>query len=449
VTAFAGRQLSSAAAGILALVVLALAVALRLGVEGQVPLATAGLALAVVCIAVPFGGLLFLGFLAPFDGYISSVVVYRDLLAVDLIGLALIVGEWRRGWRFPTRPATMAALTALFALFVFNVLSLGPANWTHAWDNAARLAFWCVVMAAIISTRQHTHLRPVCAGLVLGIAVRFGYEAYLFVTNPGFVLHPAYQFGNFTSNPNTMAGFGACVLPMAAAFMVSTASRRMRVVAAITTMSLLLGIVLSFSKGSWLAAAAASAVWSFHGLRTGFLTRRAMVRTVVVLALLVLLVPSLRRMPGLMLQRWMSHGSAVSNQERLRYIETAVSLILEHPVSGVGLERFGEEYLKTRRLVRGPDDPHNGYLMVAVELGIPALGCLLLFQALVAVSAFVSVREGPAAVAPLYAALSAGVAALLVFQMFSAEPLTARTALVVMALCLTVPSIADHEEGDV
>jgi O-antigen ligase len=222
-----------------------------------------------------------------------------------------------------------------------------------------------------------------------------------------------------------------------------------RIVAAIITLSLLLGIVLSFSKGSWLAAASASAVWLFHGLRTGFITRRALVRTVVVLALFVLLVPSLRRMPGLMLQRWMSHGSAVSNQERLRYIETAVSLIREHPVSGVGLERFGEEYAKTRRLLRGPDDPHNGYLMVAVELGIPALGCLLLFQALVTVSAFVSVREGPPAVAPLYAALSAGVVALLVFQMFSAEPLTARTALVVMALCLTVPSMADHEEVDV
>ena len=416
--------------------------------ERQLPFAAAGAALAIACIAAPFGALFFLGLLAPVDGYISSVVVYRDLLAVDLIGLALIVGEWRRGWRFPARPATVAALVALFALCVFNVLSLGPANWTYAWDNSARLAFWCVVVAAIVSVRGHTHVRPACAGLVLGMTARFGYEAYLFVTDPGFMLHPSYQFGGFTSNPNTMAGFGACVLTIAAAFTLRPSSRHVRILAAITTMCLLLGIVLSFSKGSWLAAATACAVWLFHGLRTGFITRRAVVRTTVVVALLVLLVPSVRRMPGLMLQRWMSHGSAVSNQERLRYIETATSLIRERPLFGVGLERFGEEYLKTRRLLRGPDDPHNGYLMVAVELGIPALGCLLLFQALVTVSAFVSVRDAPTAVAPLYAALSAGVAALLVFQMFSAEPLTARTALVVMALSLTVPSRADHEEVD-
>jgi O-antigen ligase len=339
----------------------------------------------------------------------------------------------------------MTALIALFALLVFNVLSVGAGNWPYAWDNAARLGFWWVVTAAIISVRQHTPLRPVCIGLVLGMTARFAFEAYWFVTNPGFALHPSYQFGVFTSNPNTMAGLGASVLPIAAGLAVARGSRATKLVWSVAAAALLLGIVVSFSKGSWLAAAAGAGVWVLHGLRTGSVSRRTLLRAAAAAVLLVLVIPAARRVPGVMLQRWTSHGSAVSNQERLRYVETAVSLILEHPLAGVGLERFGEEYLKARRLLRGPDDPHNAYLMVAVELGIPALAALLIFQGLVVMSAFVSVREGPVSAAPLYAGLSAGVIVLLVFQMFSAEPLSARTALVVMALGLTLPGMADRE----
>lgn len=400
------------------------------------PAVAGGLSIAALCAVSPLPALFLLGLLAPFDGYVTPLVVYRDVLAVDAIGVALILGELRRGLRVPAAPAVPAALLTLLAMGVLHVLSLGHANWTSALDNAARFLYFAVLVVAIISAGRRVSAGPVAFALVAGMTVRFAYEARAFVSHPDFIVHQSFQFGAHTSNPNSLGGFGAALLPLALVLIVGTGPALLRWAGAAAAVLITCGVVLSFSKGAWLTAAVGVAFWAWLALATGQVRRRSAALAVLGLLLAAAALPPVRQVPALMWERWTAPSSTISNAERVRYAETAAGLIVQRPVAGVGLERFAAEYTRSRRLLRGPDDPHNAYLMMAVELGVPALGLLLLFQSLVLVSAWRSATAAEPQ-SGVYAGLAATAAALLVFQLFSAEPLAARTSWLVAALCLT------------
>ncbi len=64
----------------------------------------------------------------------------------------------------------------------------------------------------------------------------------------------------------------------------------------------------------------------------------------------------------------------LSNEARLFFIDRAYEMIREHPITGVGTERFAEEILGWRPYVRhNLTGVHNEYLRIAAENGIPAL----------------------------------------------------------------------------
>lgn len=400
-----------------------------------------GAAAVFMCLLVVAGisprvGIVLMAGLAPFDAYIDSMVLYRDFLITDAVGLAVIVGHFARRPRLPSHPAVVTAMSALAVLAALHVVSLGPDNWRDALDNVARFSYFVALAAAITTAADGRVIRDCAIALVAAQGLRFGWEAIPFVTSPQFVVHFSFQFGSITSNPNSLAGFGACVLPLALSLLV-VPDRNLKLFGLAVAVILMAGILLSYSKGSWLTALAGMAVWSWHSWRRGWRPHRTMVVGGLALSGLALLVPSLRAIPVSVIERVQSHGSALSNQERLRYVETAAQVIVDHPFTGVGLERFGEEYLAARRTVRGPDDPHNTYLMVAAELGIPALGCYLLFLGVVAISAFKHARTAREQAAPYSIALSASVGSLLVLQFFSAEPLASRVFWLLTSLALT------------
>jgi O-antigen ligase len=176
--------------------------------------------------------------------------------------------------------------------------------------------------------------------------------------------------------------------------------------------------------------------WFAEVRRRRWVSPRPVVALVVSILIAASLFPEIRRLPVLAIDRWVSEASAISNRERIRYLTTAASFVQEHPISGIGLERFGPAYLEAHQLPRGPDDPHNAYLMVAAELGIPALGCylFLLFTALI--TAFGNSVIDPDD-APTRLALAASIVAILVLQLFSTEPLSSRVCWVTLALALT------------
>jgi O-antigen ligase len=436
-----GRQTSLTPTVPFATVLIVVVVGVALSVFWHLPVvaATAGLCGAAVVLSSVRIALIALAFLAPFDGYISSVVIYRDFLTADVVGLAIIVGQWMRGAHLPRSAAVAAALWTLALLCALHVISLGPLNWRDAADNVARFIYLAVLVAAVASVGRDVPLRAVTAALVAAMVLRFIYEGRYYFSSSTFVFHHSYQFGAITSNPNTLAGLAACVLPMSCSLILAAGSRAGRRLAAVATLLLLAGIFLSYSKGAWLTASAALALWTWHVVRRGWVRWRRLGLAVALVVAIGALIPQTRRVPALIVERWVSQGSVISNRERVRYLETAAALIRQHPLLGVGLERFGSAYLTARHATRGPDDPHNAYLMVAVELGVPALGCYIFLLAVVLVTSYRLAESADDDQAPMRFALSASATGLMVFQLFSAEPLSSRILWVVMALAIASP----------
>jgi hypothetical protein len=183
--------------------------------------------------------------LAAFDDYIRPAVIYRDFLVVDVIGFALIAGVAKRRPAFPAGAAGLTLGLAALTLFCgFNIVSLGPLNWTEAVDNVARLLYFTALVAAIGIVSPHVPLRPIVWALVGSLLARFLYEGFYYFGGSAFVLHFSYQFGAITSNANTLGGLGACVLPLSCSLALR-GRRALRRVAAAITLALSAGIFLS------------------------------------------------------------------------------------------------------------------------------------------------------------------------------------------------------------
>jgi len=391
-----------------------------------------------VLVADPALALAALAFLSGFDDYIRPAVIYRDFLVADVVGLTLIVTVIRHA-KIPRGAVGLRlGLAALVLFCAFNVISLGPANWSEAVDNVARLFYFTTLVAAVGVMSPRVPLRAVGWALVASLLVRFLYEGWYYFAGSSFVFHYSYQFGAMTSNANTLGGFGACVLPLSCALAFRT-SWVPRMLAVLASLLLAGGVFLSYSKGAWITGCVSVAAWFAEAVRRRWVDPRPLVAVAAVVLIAIALVPPLRRLPAVAVARWVSQASVLSNRERMRYITTAAKFAGDHPVLGIGLERFGPAYLEAHQLPRGPDDPHSGYLLVASELGIPALGCFLFVLGTALITAFrnslTDLEE-----APTRLALAAAIAAVLVLQLFSAEPLSSRVCWMILALALAPPS---------
>jgi len=71
--------------------------------------------------------------------------------------------------------------------------------------------------------------------------------------------------------------------------------------------------------------------------------------------------------------------------ERPYWWRAALGMIKEHPLKGIGPGRFKTEYMlrKPEGLVENPDQCHNTYLQIALEMGIPALLAFLWIVSLI------------------------------------------------------------------
>jgi O-antigen ligase len=384
---------------------------------------------------------------APFDGYVRPAVIYRDFLVGDVAGLLLIAAALRpaqrrldpaRGWA--------AALVVAAGLVTTFLLSFAHAPSAAGLVQVLRLGYLVALLAVIPLVVPARWLPVMLTVVTAGTVIRFAMEAVPFFTSPDFVIAPYFQFGSFTSNPNTLGGFGSAVFGATLGLALAGRGGRRFVFAGLAIV-LGAGIVLSFSKGAWIASAAGALTCVVCALPT--LSRRSVNIGVVAaaLALAVAAATPIRSIPELMIQRWTSYGSVLSNAERLRYVFAAARIVRAHPVLGAGIGDFRDAFRVTERAVLGPDDPHDVYLAVASEAGIPALTLYGLLLAAVLLAAGRATWT-PDANVRVRAGVVGALVALGVFGLVSSEPLSARTAWVLMGCALIGrPSAAEPMDG--
>jgi putative inorganic carbon (HCO3(-)) transporter len=291
--------------------------------------------------------------------------------AFGLILLAVIaIGELSAGE--PVWVPTPFDL-GLFALLAVSLVSGMTSEWrANAMASAAVLSITaCVVVraAALASLRRRAFTT-----WFLGTWAVFG------------VVASVWAIARLGASPDARAelpgfGFNELGISLAIALVLLMGfglggPRRRRLLVALALPVVALGLVLTFSRGAWLAAAIGMAVLvAGAGLRRRWYTLAAVVIPIIVAA-------------PFLAPRWTWHAGRLGDLattegpfSRLALWRVVPAIVADHALVGTGLGTFQFAYERYRRQTSAvPDAPfaHNLFLNFAAETGLLGLGALLL-----------------------------------------------------------------------
>lgn len=204
---------------------------------------------------------------------------------------------------------------------------------------------------------------------------------------------------------DVFAGYLLLIIPLAVSLFLHASSKRDLVIFGSTAVLFLVSLLFTFSRGAWLSLLLAAPLLIWGGIMGG--DRNSMLRRVLLTGVLcfvtVLLVvwmgrglsrgatsgqsPSTGQLSGTqppkggsLLQNLLSRFSTSfrvterSTAARLSFWAGAVQMIREHPLTGFGPEAFGRRFPRYQQhFYFYSKYPHNFYLQLAAENGIPAL----------------------------------------------------------------------------
>jgi O-antigen ligase len=344
--------------------------------------------------AVPFGSLWQIN-LGPMSVGLTELLV--------ALALASWLGRWivRREKLASGRPALLIPLLAFLGICL---LSLSQA--TSLEHGLKEVIKWVEVLGVYLIVRHEAcgsgqwRRYLVLAVLATGVAVAFhGIYQFLFQVGPeSFVLFGRYMRAHGTfEQPNPFAGYLGLTLPvalsLALAFLVQP-SRRQSIrlpgawflVAVAAGSVMLLAVVMSWSRGAWLGAAAAGIVMLGAALMRRSPRSLSLVAVVLLGVILVVALGGLAAIPPSILQRFSDflpylslsevRGVEITDAnfavlERMAHWQSAVAMWTDHPWLGVGIGNYAVAY-PAYALPLWPfalGHAHNYYLNLAAETG--------------------------------------------------------------------------------
>lgn len=181
-------------------------------------------------------------------------------------------------------------------------------------------------------------------------------------------------------HPNNLAGFLSMVLPLNLALLFAPLRRRLKVVLVLLLVLMTAVLVLTLSRGGWLAFILGSLITLFlclarrHRHKALSLIVALTVTATFLVATIVLIEP---------LQRRLFEEDYGAAQTRIPLALVALNIIRHHPWLGVGLTNYvasAPSYDITREAIsyEFPRPVHNEFLLIGAELGLPALALFLL-----------------------------------------------------------------------
>lgn len=356
------------------------------GLAALIIICRPALGIAMLLFAVPFGGL------AELSAGDFTLSITEPLVA--LLGISWFMrGVRRRHLYLGGGPILLAALpfTLLAVFSITYAESVGGA----VKESLKWLEMLIVIAATVDLGRQRRALLLLLGALFLagGIEALWGIGQAVSGSGPAvFALGGALRaFGHF-NQPNPFAGYLATILPLAAMVAIAPGFGRIRGLAALASVLMVLAVFLSQSRGSWLGLGITALVlmsaWSTR-------SRRALLPVAFAGLFLVLLVVS-GLLPGSLVSRLSQTleyfgvfdvrtvevtGENWSIVERMAHWQAAWYMFQANPWLGVGAGNYATAYPSF--YVGDWLDPlghaHNYYLNTLAELGLLGLILLLVF----------------------------------------------------------------------
>ena len=292
-------------------------------------------------------------------GYYESTWRWATLAFAAVAGIHVVL----RSYRTPDRLGWLA-LGSLAALGLWMAASLAwGISGAEGFRETERCALYVAGLAAILVVVRRGSTRALRAGVLGGIAILglFGLGERI-VDPPAFDPYEGPLLKDPVGYANALGLLLGIGIVLTLGFLCDTHARSPRLALAALGSTLGIALLLTSSRGAWLATLAGAGVLVM--LRVDG-NRRRWIRTAVVAgAAAALLVASLR----------------VSFGDRAHYWQVAAADIAEHPVLGSGAGTFDDYWLAHRPIGAYVRDAHSLYLETAAELGV--LGLVLLVCAL-------------------------------------------------------------------
>jgi len=174
-------------------------------------------------------------------------------------------------------------------------------------------------------------------------------------------------------HPNKLAMYLEIILPLAAGLFYSSKTQRDRIIAAIIFGVGVTALILTSSRGGWIAFFVSIILFIFIIIKRRMVELKTIIGPSIIMFLIIITLTASfwgaihKRVTG------DDHGSAMG---RIPLIQVALRIIQAHPIGGVGLNNYAEimkEYDNTilgRRFTRLERPVHNTYLLITAETGI-------------------------------------------------------------------------------
>ena len=304
------------------------------------------------------------------------------LLAVHCAGRALApAGSGRR-----LHPAGWWLLPFL-AYAAANVLWVTPMPWL-GWRDWLGWAQMVLIFWVVLNDVRSRIARTVLFGALVAVAfVAVAMACYQRFVKPDWLMLGRVQADQFVGRasgsfgiPNSLAALLLLLIPPLAVLTLRRgASAATRVLCGYLTLTFVLGLVLTISRGAWLALALVLAAWPLLAVR-GSWRRRIGWAAVSTLAVVVVVSGLTLSMPKVR-ERFLMMKADAGERTRPIMWRGAWRIFSEHPVWGGGAGSYNVLFEKFRP-EHYQDEPlwaHNDYLNTLSDYG--AVGFLLFFGA--------------------------------------------------------------------
>jgi O-antigen ligase len=338
-------------------------------------------------------------------GQLLGIPLYWPLISLVCAGLLLIVLFFSQSREHPwVRTPFFWLWVAILALGLYPAkLGLIHSQSIQYYIDIFLASMLMFIIGAQVSTDRH-RLRTI-ASILAAFGAVIGLHSIIYTATGVFLFEPSalasylynssnfvlsgttiQRAGSFLQNPDWNGAFLAMLLLLPVGLAWSAQSMRVRILYVVEAGLIAGGLISTFSIGSILALAVSA--FFFIILITKTNKQRLIAVGSVVLAggATLLVKPSLLRV-------FVQHGQTGSVSSRLGAWETAIRVILVHPLTGVGLGY--QSYLTRAEPYRSVlqyrplAHPHESFLELAAMAGIPLL---LVFIALLGLAFWQAIR---------------------------------------------------------
>lgn len=295
-----------------------------------------------------------------------------ESVASNLMMLALLCGCFllkRHG--FSVRPLKQTQLPKFIAIFFVTIFFVSffsinvPAS-LQKWVGLVKVVLPFLLFLSLKEVKKFLKLQalPVFDAFLLGTTCASLYAIYQFV-HTGKMYVTAF-YGHH-------AAFGSFIelsLPITVALLLTTDNNRQRLLYIVSGIICLIALILTQARGPWIAAFSGVMTVAVLFRHKFLLNKKQTMAGILVLLIIILAAAPLysQRAATLVDASW------PTNYIRVMIWQSALHMIHDYPLFGVGLEQFpviyNPYYLNPLSPERYHGHAHNTYLTLAVECGL-------------------------------------------------------------------------------